>query len=384
MLLKNGKIFTGRGTILESTDILIERGQIKQIGKNLKPQKNEEVIDLTGLMVFPGFIDAHTHLGVYAEPVTWASEDGNEMSDPVTPQVRAIDAINCDDMAFADAVTAGITSVFTGPGSGNIIGGQSAFIKTAGSIIADERAVMQFCGLKAALGENPKRVYGQKSKLPMTRMGNAAVMREAFVSAQNYLKKSKTKDKKPDADLKMEALIQVLEKKVPLRCHAHRADDIATIVRIKEEFGFNLVVEHATEGHKIAGFLANKKIPCVIGPSLTARVKEELKEKSFKTPKLLFDAGVFFAIITDAPVIPVQYLPEMAGFAIREGLPWDEALKAITINAAEICGVSSRVGSLEIGKDADITVYSGDPFTIEGRCEMTFVNGECVYKRGKG
>ncbi len=378
MLLQNGNIFRSDGTFLEHWDIRCERGQIKMIAENIKPLKDEETVNLNGYNVFPGFIDAHSHVGLYSDPGVEANNDGNEIGEPVSPEVRAIDAINLEDLALKDAVNCGITSVFTGPGSANIIGGQSAFIKTAGSNIVDRRVVMSYCGLKAALGENPKVVYGSMKKTPSTRMGNAAIMRKTFVKAQNYMKKLK-KGEDVERDLGLEAIIDVLKRKVPLRCHAHRVDDIATIIRIRDEFGFDLVIEHATDGHKIPDYIAEKKVPCVVGPSMTARCKEELKDKTFATPNILHSKGVLFAITTDAPVLPLQYLPVMAGFAVKEGLPWNEAIKGITINAAEICGVSSRVGSIDVGKDADITVYRGDPLSIEGKCMLTVVDGKIEY-----
>lgn len=378
MLLKNGKIFKPNGTFLENYDIRCERGQIKMINKNIKPSKDEKIIDLRGYNLFPGFIDAHSHVGLYSDPGVSANDDGNEIGEPVSAEIRAIDAINLEDLAFKDAVNCGITSVFTGPGSANIIGGQSAFIKTAGSNIVDKRIVKSYCGLKAALGENPKNVYGELKKRPVTRMGNAAVMRKTFVKAINYMKKQR-RGEDIDQDLGLDAIVDVLKRKVPLRCHAHRVDDIATIIRIRDEFGFDLVIEHATDGHKIADYISEKKVPCVVGPSMTTRCKEELKDKTFKTPEVLYSKGVLFAITTDAPVIPLQYLPIMAGFAVKEGLPWIEAIKGITINAAEICGVSSRLGSIDIGKDADITVYKGDPLSIEGTCMLTLVDGNIGY-----
>lgn len=368
-----------KGDPVPSGDIRIERGQIRQIGTDIKPQKDEEVYDLKGLSVFPGFIDAHCHLGVYSEPHIWANDDGNEESDPLTPHVRAIDAINPFDPAFEHARKAGITSVFTGPGSANVIGGQSAYIKTIERTVVDQMVVEPFCGMKAAMGENPKRVHGSRKNSPMTRMGVAAVMREALTKAKNYMNGRKKKEGKPEFDFKMEALSAVLKREVPLRCHAHRADDIATIIRIRDEFDIDLVIEHATQGHIVADYIAEKRVPCIVGPSMTTVSKEELSQKGFHTAYELNKKGVLIAIMTDAPVIPINHLPEMVGYAIREGLPWEEGLKAVTINPARICGMDSRVGSLEIGKDADIAVYEGDPFTIQGRCRLTIINGEIAW-----
>ncbi len=379
MLLKNAKIFTITSEKPFSGDIRIKASKIRNISSSLKRSGNEEVFDVKGLSVYPGFIDAHTHLGVYSEPLIWANEDGNELTDPITPHLRAVDAVNLEDTAFEDAVKSGITSVFTGPGSANVIGGQSLFMKTAGGNVVDARVLLTVAGVKAALGENPKRVYGERKKMPSTRMGTAALMREYFVKTLNYIEKKKKRAESFERNLIFEALEKILKKEVPLRCHAHRFDDIATIIRIKDEFDFNLVIEHATDGHKIAEYIAEKKVPCVVGPTMTSKVKEELKDRDFKTLKILSKAGVLCAITTDSPVVPVQYLPLMAAYSVKAGLPRYEALRAITVNPASICGVVSRVGTLEPGKDADIAIFDGDPFLVETRCVMTIVDGKIVW-----
>lgn len=381
LLLKSGEVHTPE-EVRKECDILIDNGKILQIAPNIE-MRDAEIIDVSGKIVTPGLIDAHTHVGIYEEAVGEPGADGNEMTDPITPNLRAIDAINPADLAFKDATSAGITALLTGPGSGNIIGGQNIVLKTAGSLIIDERIVRDPAGMKMAMGENPKMVYSGQKKAPSTRMANAALLRESLMKAKDYLrKKEKPKDDNNEVefDAKSEALIKVLKKEIPIRGHAHRADDIITFIRIKDEFDIDLVIEHGTESHLIADYIAKKGISVVVGPSLSARVKVELKEITFKTPKVLYEKGILFAIMTDAPVLPVNSLPLMVGYSIREGLPWEEGLKAVTINAAKICGVADRIGSLQEGKDADIAVFDGDPFTIEGKCVLTIVNGNIVER----
>jgi len=384
ILLKNGTVLDGRGKRREKCDVLVDHGKIKEIGAGLTTPPKCQVIDCSGMIVTPGFIDAHCHVGMWEESNEWAGSDGNEMTNPSTPHLRAIDAINPDDIAFKDACKAGITAVFTGPGSANVIGGQSVVIKTAGSSVVDELVVKDPAGLKMALGENPKRVYGVgKNQYPSTRMGNAAVMREAFYKAKNYLEKKKRgkkdPDKAPEFDLQNEVLASVLEGKLTARCHAHRFDDIITIIRIQKEFGFKLRIEHCTDGHKIAPYLAKNKIDAIIGPSMSARVKEELKDITFSTAGILQKAGVKVAIMTDAPVIPIDYLPLMVGLARKNGLSEEGALKSVTLHAAEICDCADRIGSLEPGKDADIAVFDGDPFEMKSVCRLTLIDGKIVH-----
>ncbi|TEU00135.1 MAG: amidohydrolase [Candidatus Stahlbacteria bacterium] len=377
LLLKNGEVHTPDKTI-KNCDILIDKGKIKKINPDIDA-KGAEIIDVSGKVVTPGFIDAHCHVGIYEEAIGDPGADGNEMTDPITPHLRAIDAINPADLAFKDAYQAGITSLLTGPGSGNVIGGQNVIIKTAGSPIIDNRIILDPAGMKMALGENPKRVYSEQKKSPTTRMANAALLRESLNKAEEYIEKKKNRDNKEIGfDAKSEALSMVIKKEIPIRGHAHRADDIATFIRIRDEFDINLVIEHGTESHLIADYIARKKVPIVVGPSLSARVKVELKEITFKTPKILFENGVLFAIMTDAPVLPINSLPLMVGYSIKEGLPWKEGLKSVTSNAAEICGVSNRIGLIKKGMDADIAVFKGDPFSIEGRCVLTIVDGKVV------
>ncbi len=385
LAIVNGKIYTMTGEIVDKGSLLIEDGKIKEVGQKVEIPKNADVIDASGKYVFPGFIDAHSHIGIFEEGVGDIGEEGNECTNPVTPQLRAIDAINPGDQAFKDAIMGGITCAFTGPGSANVIGGQSIIIKTYGKII-DKMVVKEPAGLKIAFGENPKRVYGEQKKMPATRMATAALLREALVNAQNYKAKHQKSlndpDKAVERDLKMEILCDVLDKKLPLRAHAHRADDIMTAVRIAKEFDVDMVIEHCTEGHLIADELAELGIPAVVGPSFSSRSKVELRNLSFTTPGILADKGVKVAIMTDHPVIPIQYLPVCAALAVREGMKEEDALAAITINAAEILGIAQRLGSLEKDKDADVVIWNGYPLDIKSKPHCVIVNGEIVYEEG--
>lgn len=381
--LTGAEILTGTGERIKSGVVVIRGGKIAEVSKNVKISRNAEVVDLKGLIVTPGLIDAHVHIGTHCEGFPADMQDTNEITDPVTPPLRALDAVYPDDTAFKDALSGGVTCVQTLPGSANVIGGQGVIIKTNPDVM-ERMVVREPSGLKAALGENPVRVYGSKSKLPMTRMGSAFLMRDAFVRAQNHINKIKEskKSKKPqERDLGMEILIDVLDGKVPFRVHCHRSDDIQTAVRIADEFGLNFTIEHCTEGHLIADWLAAKKVRAAVGPTLTSKTKIELRNKTWETPVRLWQAGVHFCIITDHPVIPLEYLMLCASLACRAGLPADEALKAVTIYAAEHLGIDDSVGSIEKGKDADLAVWDGDPLDSRSRVVQTYVNGESVYKR---
>lgn len=380
----NGKICTMAGAVLEKGTILIEAGKIKAVGADLAVPPGAEIIDAQGGYVLPGIIDAHTHIGVYEEGIGFEGADGNEMTNPATPHIRALDAVNPADKAFAGARAGGVTSLAVAPGSANVIGGQVLAMKTWGRVV-DDMVIRAPLGLKVAFGENPKWVYSNQKKSPSTRMAVAAILRENLTAARNYLDKlERAKDdpeKAPDRDLKLEILAKVLRKEIPLRAHAHRADDIITAVRIAEEFDVDIVIEHCTEGHLIADFLAEKGVPAIIGPTLGTRPKVELVNATFRTPGILHKAGVKVALTSDHPVFPVQQLPIQAALVHKHGLPEEEALKAITINAAEILGIANRVGSLEPGKDADIVIFSGHPFHWKTRVEKTLIDGEIVYER---
>ena len=385
--IKDGKIFTITKGVIDKGTVLVEDGKIKAVGKNVKIPKGAEVIDASGKVVMPGLVEAHCHIGIWEETIGWAGSDGNEATEPATPHMRAIDAIkaNADEGGLEAALKAGITTAQVLPGSANVIGGWGVVIKTTPRVVVDDMVLLHPSGMKVAFGENPRRVYGvEQKKMPSTRMGVAGILRDWLQKTKNYIeKKERFKDepeKMPEVDVKLEALEPVLRGEIPLRAHAHRADDIATAVRIAEEFGVKISWEHATEGHRIAEWIAEKGIPAVWGPSLTARGKWEMRELDFSTPKTLHDAGVKFAIQTDALGQPIGFLPLCAGLAVKHGLPYDAALKAITITPAEIIGVADRVGSIEKGKDADLRILDGDPLELRTKVEMVLIDGEIVYK----
>ena len=361
-------------------DVLIDGGWIVKVEEDIEPQEGWTVIDASGKNVYPGFIDAHCHLGMWEEAIGFEGSDGNEAVDPVTPQLRAIDGFNPVDRAVEEAMQAGVTTVATGPGSANVIGGQFAVLKTHGKRV-DNMIVKSPLAMKVAFGENPKRVYNGKGKSPITRMATAAVLRQALNDARNYLHK-KEKDPETPIDFKLEPLTWVLKKEIPLKAHAHRADDIFTALRIAKEYDVNITLEHCTEGHLITDELAKENVKAIIGPSFGSRSKFELTNKTFDTPKAMYEAGIPFAIMTDHPVIPCQYLPLCAALSHKAGLPAIEAVKAITIRAAQILEVDDRLGSLEPGKDADIAIYEGDPMEdINARCIMTLINGQVVHNK---
>jgi imidazolonepropionase-like amidohydrolase len=325
-------------------------------------------------------------VGIAEESIGWAGDDVNEMTDPATPHLRAIDAINPQDQSFQDALSGGVTTVMVAPGSANVIGGLVVVMKTHGRVI-DEMIVREPAGLKAALGENPKRVYSRKDKFPSTRMASAAVLRDNFVKAQNYIAReaqARSEGKPFERDLRMEAVAKVLRREIPLRLHAHRADDILTAIRIRDEFDFDITIEHATDGIRIADVLAKRGIPAMVGPNLTTRTKYELKDRTLETPAILTKAGVKVAIITDHYVIPIQHLIVSVMLAVKGGLSPEDALNCVTINPAEIMGIDGRVGSLDVGKDADIQILSGDPLDVRTNVEMVYVNGELAYKLNVG
>ncbi len=386
LALINGKIMTMAGPVYKGGSIVVKEEKIAALSPDSSPASaasDLQVIDVSGKYILPGFIDAHTHLGIYEEIYRIEGDDTNETSDPITPHLRALDAVNMEDVGFDDAVRGGVTTVMTGPGSANVIGGLSVVMKTRAKT-ADQAVIKNPAGLKAALGENPKRVYGDRKKTPTTRMATAALLRETLAAAQNYADKLQRRkedpDKKPDRDLKLEAMLPVIGGEIPLLIHAHRADDIVTGLRIADEFHLKVIIQHGTEAHKIPEELALRGTPAVIGPSLSSRAKVELKDRSFKTAGVLAQAGVKVAIMTDHPVVPVQYLPLLAALNVKEGMDEEEALRAITINPAQILGIADRVGSLEAGKDADIVVLSGSPLDWRTKVELVLINGKIVYR----
>ena len=384
LFIKNGYIFTMAGDIIEDGSILIKDGKIAEVGKDLVAPLDAEVIDAEGKMVLPGFIDAHCHIGMWEEGMGFEGSDGNEWVDPVTPHLRAIDAINPMDEAFKEAYMGGVTTAVTGPGSANVIGGMFVALKTYGDRV-DDMILREPVAMKIAFGENPKTVYESQKRSPITRMATAAILRETLFKAKAYQEnKEKGKedpDKMPEYDMKMEALLKVLNKEIPLKAHAHRADDIFTAIRIAKEFDLDITLDHCTEGHLIADHLAKEGKGAIVGPTLSNRSKIELKNLTFDTPRVLNEVGVKIAIMTDSPVIPLHYLPICAGLAVKSGLDEMEALKAITINPAEIVGIDDRVGSIEVGKDADIVIFDGNPIKdIDCKTFATIIDGEVVYK----
>jgi len=385
--LTNGKINTVTNGVIKRGTILIKDGKITDVGPNVKIPKDAKEINLRGKWVTPGLIDAHCHIGIWEESIGWAGNDGNEATEPITPQLRALDGIkaNADEGGLTAAAENGITTVQLLPGSANVIGGTGVVIKTAPKTTVDDMIVVENSGMKVAFGENPRRVYGDKKVLPSTRMGVAGIMREWLYKTKSYMeKKERFKDnpeKQPDKDLKLEALIPVLKGEIPMRVHAHRADDAATAIRICDEFGIKMSWEHATEGHRIAEYIAEKNIPAVWGPGLNWRSKWETRERTFETVKNLVDAGVNVALQTDADNGKIGFLPIHAALAIRDGLSEEEAWRTITINPAEILGVADRVGSIEKGKDADLRITKGDPLDPRSQVIMVFIDGKLVFSR---
>ena len=384
ILIKNGHVKTMAGPDLECGDVLIENGKIKEVGTGLTAPEGATVIDAAGRIVAPGFIDAHCHIGLDNEGMGWEGMDYNEIVDPCTPQLRGIDSINPIDEAFMNAVKGGVTTAVTGPGSANVIGGTFAAIKLYGKRV-DKMILKDPVAMKVAFGENPKRCYGNMKKSPSTRMATAALLREMLFKTKRYMEDKEEAEKNgtkaPAFDMKLEAMIPVLKKEIPLKAHAHRADDIFTSIRIAREFDVDITLDHCTDGSLIADELAKEGLPAFVGPSLGKKSKIELANKSFETPGDLTRAGVKVSIITDAPVIPLQYLPMCAGMAVKAGLDVEEAWKSITINPATAIGIAGRVGSLEVGKDADVVIHNGNPLTdIDSSVATAIIDGKIIYQ----
>jgi imidazolonepropionase-like amidohydrolase len=379
--ITGGRVVPVDGDVVEVGTVLMSDGVIAAVGPDVAVPDGARVVDAAGSWVLPGFVEVHAHLGVHEESEGWAGQDTNEMTDPNGARMRALDAVNPADEGFRDALSGGVTSAVVKPGSGNPIGGQTVALKCWGRIV-DEMLVREPVSVKSALGENPKRVYGDQKKLPSTRQGVAAVIRDAMTKAQDYVARrdvAARKDEPFDRDPSCEVLARVLSGELPWSQHCHRADDIATALRLAEEFGYRLVVNHGTEGHLLADVLAARDVPVVIGPLFTSRSKVELRNRHLRNPGLLARAGVRIAITTDHPVVPINFLVHQATLAVKEGLDRDEALRAITVNPAEIMGLADRVGSLAVGKDADVVVWSGDPLDVMSRALRVFVGGREVY-----
>jgi imidazolonepropionase-like amidohydrolase len=383
--ITGGRVVPIDGDPIEGGTVLLRDGKIAAVtGPGFAVPDDVDVVDATGKWVLPGFIDAHVHAGVSEEGQGWAGQDTNERTSPVTAQVRALDAINPADQGFRDAIGGGVLAVNVNPGSANPIGGQTVAIKCWGRTV-DEMVLREPAGLKSALGENPKRVYGERKETPSTRLGTAAVIRGAFVAAQNYQAKldaaAAADDGTPvERDLKLEALARVLRREIPWRQHCHRADDIATAMRMAREFGYELVIDHGTEAYLLADQIAAAGIPVIIGPLFTSRSKVELRNRSLANPGRLAAAGVTIAITTDHPVVPVHFLIHQATLAVKEGLDRETALRAVTINPATIIGCDARLGSLTEGKDADLVIWSGDPLDVMSRAERAYQDGREIYR----
>ena len=384
--ITGGRVVPVVGAPIDHGTVLVVDGTITAVGTDVPIPSGVEVVDATGRWVLPGLVDAHAHVGVHEEGEGTAGNDTNEMTDPNGARMRALDAINPADLGFRDALSGGVTSVVVKPGSGNPIGGQTVAIKTWGRVV-DEMVIKSPCSVKSALGENPKRVYGERKQLPSTRQGVAAVIRDALTKAQDYRAKRDAALAKGDPferDTTCEVLVQVLDGKLPWSQHTHRADDIATALRLADEFGYRLIVNHATEGFLIADVLAERGVPCVVGPLLSTRSKVELRSRTLANPGLLAQAGVLVAITTDHPVVAIDFLVHQATFAMKEGMSREQALRAITVNPAEIMGLSDRIGALQPGLDGDVVIWDGDPLDVMSRAQQVYVNGIEAYRWTEG
>ncbi len=387
LFIKNGTIETMVGERISNGNVLVEDGKIIYIGTDPQPEELDdgdlEIIDAKGHLVMPGLIDAHCHIGITEEKKGMEGDDCNESVNPITPYLRAMDAINPMDAAFSDAIKAGITSAMTGPGSSNVVGGQWVFMKMYGRRI-DDLIVKAPAAMKIAFGENPKVNYSGLSKMPSTRMAIAAMLREELFLAKQYWEKKKRAREEEEEfkeDFKYECWIPVFEKQIPLKAHVHRTDDIFTAIRIAEEFDLDITLDHCSEGHFIAKEILESGFPAIVGPDLSSRNKIEIQNMAFKTVGVLNKAGVKTAIITDHPVSLIQSLPICAGLAVKAGLPMSEGLKSITKYPAEICRVSNRVGTLEVGKDGDIAIFDGNPMEVFTQTLYTIIDGKVVYKK---
>ena len=377
LLIQHGTLHTMEADDSIKADLLIRDGKIVKIAEKISPEKDVQILNAEGLHIYPGFIDAHSHIGIAEEQTTAQTDSSNEGTNPVTPYIRAIDGINPMDSAFHTALAAGITGVMVGPGSSNPIGGQFAFIKTHGRCV-DDMVVLAPAAIKLAFGENPMSTYGTNGTMPATRMGIASVIREELFRAQKYLENADAQK-----DYRLECYRELFEGKIPLKAHVHRADDIVTAIRIAKEFALELTLDHCTEGHLIAEEIASSGFPAIVGPSLASRTKEEVAYSDFKTPGILHKAGVSVALTTDHPVSRIQYLPLCAALAAKEGMGNQVALRAITIDAAKICRVDHRLGSLNEGKDADLVIFDGNPLEITSTVCMTIINGDVVWPQNE-
>jgi imidazolonepropionase-like amidohydrolase len=379
----NAHVVPVDGPVIEHGTVLVTDGVIAAVGgPDVGVPAGTATVDASGKWVLPGFVDAHAHVGVHEEGEGGAGNDTNEMTDPNGARMRALDAINPAEEGFRDALSGGVTTVVVKPGSGNPIGGQTVALKTWGRIV-DEMVIKSPVSVKSALGENPKRVYGEKKQLPSTRQGVAAVIRDALTKAQDYKAKREsahTKGEPFERDNTCEVLVRVLDGELPWCQHTHRADDIATAIRLADEFGYRLIVNHATEGFLLADVLAERDIPCIVGPMFTTRSKVELRERTLANPGRLAAAGVRVALTTDHPVVPINFLVHQATLAVKEGMTREDALRSITVNPAAMMGLDDRVGSLRVGLDGDVVIWDGDPLDVMSRAVQVFVGGVSVYE----
>ena len=379
LCIKNGTVHDGVHREGFQADILVEDGKIKAIVENLEIPGDAEVVDAAGLQVYPGFVEAHGHIGLDGSGIGYEGMDYNELNDIISPQMRGIDGVKPLDPALPKAAAAGVTCVCVGPGSANVLGGTFTTIKTVGRRV-DDMVVRDGVAMKCAFGENPKRVY--RDKKDSSRMTTAALLRETLFKAREYMEKKEAAgddvSKRPAFDMKLEAMIPVMKKEIPLKAHAHAAEDLFTALRIAREFDLKITLEHVTEGHLIVEELAKENVPLAVGPTLTSASKFELRNKSWITPGVLAAAGCQVSIITDSPVIPQEYLPLCAGLAVQAGMDPFAALQAITINPAKHAGIADRVGSLEVGKDADMVITDGCPFEVSTKVKHVFIDGKRV------
>lgn len=381
LLIKNGLLHTMETEQPMYADLLIKEGKIAKIAPSIKQQKSMKILDAKDLLVFPGFIDAHSHIGISEEKVTGIGDECNEGTNPATPFLRAIDSIHPMDSAFHNALASGVTGAMIGPGSSNPVGGQFAFLKTHGRRV-DDMIVLAPAAMKIAFGENPMTTYGMNGNLPSTRMGIAGVIREELFNARQYLENTTVDSSQKN--FRFECYRELFDKKIPLKAHVHRTDDIFTAIRIANEFGLDLTLDHCTEGHLIAEEIAESGFPAIVGPSMAARSKKEVSQSDFKTAGILQKAGVLVALTTDHPVCRLQYLPLCAALAVKEGMEENAALRAITIEAARICRVDHRLGSLSVGKDADLVLWNGNPLDVRSSVIMTLIDGKVVWEKEKG
>lgn len=375
LLIKNGLLHTMENDEPLRADILTDKGKIIEIKEEIIASAETEIFNAENLNVYPGFIDAHSHIGIAEDRISSQIDTSNENTNPTTPAIRGLDSINPMDSAFHNAIAAGITGAMVGPGSANPVGGQFAFIKTYGRCV-DDMVVLAPAAIKIAFGENPMNCYGLNGNMPSSRMGIASLIREELFRAREYF----SQDQTGNNDFTLECYKELFEKKIPLKAHAHRTDDIFTGIRIAKEFDLELTIDHCTEGHLIAHEIAESGYPAIVGPSLASRNKDEVSLSDFKTAGILHKAGVNIAITTDHPVSRIQYLPLCAGIAAKEGLGETAALRAITIDAARICRVDNRLGSLKEGKDADIVIVDGNPLEIKSQVKATVINGQIVWR----